>query len=45
MDLIPIDGMMKAQFAAQQAPDYVMEAWAEFVDAVGRWKEPKSNGG
>jgi len=45
VDLIPIDGLMQAQFAAQSAPPEVLEAWSNFVIAVAEWKEPKSNGG
>jgi len=41
VDLAPIDGLMQAQFKSQQAPEYVMTAWDNFVDAVATWKTPK----
>lgn len=44
MDLIPINGMMQAQFISQNAPDFVRESWLDFVDAVANWKEPKTEG-
>lgn len=44
-ELRPIDLVFQAQMNSKNAPQYVRDAWADFLDCVARWDEENRKNG